>query len=250
MIILRNKLFGKFDKQLAQKQGISVEALRANRSGFEGTGTVHDSINRRMTESKRYIFLDPAAAEADAKAKGYNNAESKLANKHLLEEYKESKASRRGDPTKGYKRFRNTIENQADHINTADMQRTRNLQQKRIANNNLHAVNVAERNRVAEETKKKIQEQQAKAAEGARKKALIQVKPKAVAPRVVNPSKELATGNRFKNANKAGLGKRVTNLVKANRKTAAAIGAGTLLAGGIMAGRKLKKSNESNENTY
>ena len=47
--------------------------------------------------------------------------------------------------------------------------------------------------------------------------------------------------NKLKSAGKPGLGKQITNLVKANPKTAMAIGAGALLTGGVVAGRKLKE---------
>ena len=75
MIVLRDKLFGKFDKLQAERQGISVEQLRQNRVGMQGTGTVHDRINMRSGAAGDTGYASSAISEnrrasLDARARG------------------------------------------------------------------------------------------------------------------------------------------------------------------------------------
>lgn len=83
MLVLRQKSFGKFDKALAEKQGISVEQLRQNRAGFEGTGTVNDRINLRSNGPK-----STEEALISSRKHGYSNANVEKVNKKILGEYK------------------------------------------------------------------------------------------------------------------------------------------------------------------
>ena len=91
MIILRQKSFGKYDKQLAKEQGISVEQLRQNRAGYNATGTVHDRINLRSdaTAAQRAGIGGPSSESRatslnnKARAQGYTNANVKRVNADL-----------------------------------------------------------------------------------------------------------------------------------------------------------------------
>lgn len=84
MLVLRQKSFGKFDKALAEKQGISVEQLRQGRAGFEGTGTVNDRINLRANGAKS----TEEALLISSRKHGYSNANVEKTNKKILGEYK------------------------------------------------------------------------------------------------------------------------------------------------------------------
>jgi hypothetical protein len=83
MIIIRQKEFGKYDKALAEKQGISVEKLRQNRSIINETGTVNDAINLRENGSDGHKGVTRVA-----KKHGFSNGHVKNVNELMLEDYK------------------------------------------------------------------------------------------------------------------------------------------------------------------
>ncbi len=96
MIIVRQKEFGKYDKALAEKEGVTVEQLRQRRAGFKGTGTVHDRINLRsnaLAAEKAGIVGEGSNIENVNKtlASKYKNnflGFSKSANKRVTDEVK------------------------------------------------------------------------------------------------------------------------------------------------------------------
>ena len=215
MIILRDKLFGKFDKLQAERQGISIEQLRQNRAGMQGTGTVHDRINMRSGAAGDTGYADSAISEsrrasldARAKSQGYTNQNVKTVNKNILQDFKQEN---KGFPKSANSRVSSELKDAVDY-GKAEAARQKGIEQSLRKNN------------------------------------IPSPKPKpAVATTTAAPkppaSKKLVVdaGNRLKSAGKPGLGKQVTNLVKANPKTAMAIGAGALLTGGVVAGRKSKE---------
>ncbi len=214
MIVLRDKLFGKFDKLQAERQGISVEQLRQNRAGMQGTGTVHDRINMRSGAAGDTGYANSAISEsrrasldARAKSQGYTNQNVKTVNKNILQDFKQEN---KGFPKSANSRVSGELKNAVDY-GKAEAARQKGIEQS-LRKNNIPNPKPTTTT------------------------AITTAIPKPAA------SKKLVVdaGNKLKNANKPGLGKQVTNLVKANPKTAMAIGAGALLAGGVVAGRKTK----------
>ena len=214
MIVLRDKLFGKFDKLQAERQGISVEQLRQNRVGMQGTGTVHDRINMRSGAAGDTGYANSAISESrraslDARARGagYANQNVKTVNKNILQDFKQENKS---FPKSANSRVSSELKDAVDY-GKAEAARQKGIEQSLRKNN------------------------------------IPSPKPKPAATTTAAPrsaaSKKLVVdaGNKLKSAGKPGLGKQVTNLVKANPKTAMAIGAGALLTGGVVAGRKSKE---------
>jgi hypothetical protein len=214
MIVLRDKLFGKFDKLQAERQGISVEQLRQNRVGMQGTGTVHDRINMRSGAAGDTGYANSAISEsrrasldARARGKGYANQNVKTVNKNILQDFKQEN---KGFPKSANSRVSSELKDAVDY-GKAEAARQKGIEQSLRKNN------------------------------------IPSPKPKPAATTTAAPrsaaSKKLVVdaGNKLKSAGKPGLGKQVTNLVKANPKTAMAIGAGALLTGGVVAGRKSKE---------
>lgn len=214
MIVLRDKLFGKFDKLQAERQGISVEQLRQNRVGMQGTGTVHDRINMRSGAAGDTGYANSAISEsrrasldARARGEGYANQNVKTVNKNILQDFKQEN---KGFPKSANSRVSSELKDAVDY-GKAEAARQKGIEQ------------------------------------GLRKNNIPSPKSKPAATTTAAPrsaaSKKLVVdaGNKLKSAGKPGLGKQVTNLVKANPKTAMAIGAGALLTGGVVAGRKSKE---------
>lgn len=215
MIVLRDKLFGKFDKLQAERQGISVEQLRQNRVGMQGTGTVHDRINMRSGAAGDTGYANSAISEsrrasldARARGEGYANQNVKTVNKNILQDFKQEN---KGFPKSANSRVSSELKDAVDY-GKAEAARQKGIEQSLRKNN--------------------IPSPKSKPAA-----ATTTTAPRQAA------SKKLVVdaGNRLKSAGKSGLGKQVTNLVKANPKTAMAIGAGALLTGGVVAGRKSKE---------
>lgn len=214
MIVLRDKLFGKFDKLQAERQGISVEQLRQNRVGMQGTGTVHDRINMRSGAAGDTGYANSAISEsrrasldARARGEGYANQNVKTVNKNILQDFKQEN---KGFPKSANSRVSSELKDAVDY-GKAEAARQKGIEQSLRKNN--------------------IPSPKSKPA------ATTTAAPRSAA------SKKLVVdaGNKLKSAGKPGLGKQVTNLVKANPKTAMAIGAGALLTGGVVAGRKSKE---------
>lgn len=214
MIVLRDKLFGKFDKLQAERQGISVEQLRQNRVGMQGTGTVHDRINMRSGAAGDTGYANSAISEsrrasldARARGEGYANQNVKTVNKNILQDFKQEN---KGFPKSANSRVSSELKDAVDY-GKVEAARQKGIEQ------------------------------------GLRKNNIPSPKSKPAATTTAAPrsatSKKLVVdaGNKLKSAGKPGLGKQVTNLVKANPKTAMAIGAGALLTGGVVAGRKSKE---------
>lgn len=215
MIVLRDKLFGKFDKLQAERQGISVEQLRQNRVGMQGTGTVHDRINMRSGAAGDTGYANSAISEsrrasldARARGEGYANQNVKTVNKNILQDFKQEN---KGFPKSANSRVSSELKDAVDY-GKAEAARQKGIEQSLRKNN--------------------IPSPKPKPAA-----ATTTAAPRSAA------SKKLVVdaGNKLKSAGKPGLGKQITNLVKANPKTAMAIGAGALLTGGVVAGRKLKE---------
>ena len=219
MIVLRDKLFGKFDKLQAERQGISVEQLRQNRVGMQGTGTVHDRINMRSGAAGDTGYANSAISEsrrasldARARGKGYANQNVKTVNKNILQDFKQEN---KGFPKSANSRVSSELKDAVDY-GKAEAARQKGIEQSLRKNN--------------------IPSPKSKPAAATTTAATT------AAPRpAANKKLVVDAGNRLKSAGKSGLGKQVTNLVKANPKTAMAIGAGALLTGGVVAGRKSKE---------
>ena len=95
MIILRNKLFGKFDKRLAELQGKSIGDIRAERAGYKATGTVNDLINLRGDANAAGntgavgIAKPKSILNGKARALGYSNYNVRAVNNQLKENSRE-----------------------------------------------------------------------------------------------------------------------------------------------------------------
>lgn len=226
MIILRNKLFGKFDNLLAERQGISKELLRTRRAGFNDTDSVHDVINARSGKgitNGANVGTNTDLSSFNLKdKKGYSNRGVRDINESRLEQYKKAKntpyksSGRMRSNGSAYKKmtsdFSNGIFNDScDAMRRSEQMRKSAYKKAPVKNN----VPVPKRMGIESTPASGI------------------IKPKATLPNPTN------------NKSSLGIGKRAMNLVKANPKTAIALGTGALLAGGIIAGKKSKKSNES-----
>ena len=103
MIILRNKLFGKFDRQLAKQQGVTVEELRARRLGYEGgKSAANDMINLRTGKINHGAGKKFDVELRDRIAIDYPSARAQRIQQETLDRFKAAKLSNGEDSKKAY----------------------------------------------------------------------------------------------------------------------------------------------------
>lgn len=129
----QERLYGKYDEALAKKLGVSKEAVRAGRAGFEGTETVHDIVNARSGQSglvsggfgantdlsdfgQKSRKLQRGVEVNGGKSYGYINRGVKHINDEQLEAYKKLKAAKGGDKRRAFEALQR---NQEQLMNTA-----------------------------------------------------------------------------------------------------------------------------------
>lgn len=109
MIILRNKLFGKFDNVLAKKLGKTVKQIRVERLGHEGGKTaasVNDLINAGIPGAShksmaRRGYRRPGPFQVRLRINNRSEAAQKV-QQDALERFKVAKKLTGGDSKKAY----------------------------------------------------------------------------------------------------------------------------------------------------